>query len=200
MATAAEKDDIASGHADASRGPLPREGYLSLRRRYEPEEAFSLIVVAESPPQSGKYFYNPDGEVSEPLFAALMKALGISPSTKPCGLRAFRQRGWILIDATYEPVNGVSNAGRGAILDRDYPLLRDDLARLTPDRSVPLILIKANVCRILEPRLTADGFSVLNRGRSVPFPSHGWQKHFHHAFGAVLKDAGVSMNKEARVR
>jgi len=198
MAIAAEKNDIASGHADAGRAPLPCEGYLSLRRRYEPE-ILSLIVVAESPPQSGKYFYKPDGEVSEPLFAALMKALGISPGTKPCGLHAFRQRGWILVDATYEPVNGLYNAARDAILIRDYPLLRDDLARLTPDRSRPLILIKANVCRILEPRLTADGFTVLNSGRSIPFPSHGWQKHFHRAFGAALKAAGISTYKKGTV-
>ena len=191
MATAAEKDDSAC-HAGAGRASLPREGYLSLRRRYEPE-ALSLIIVAESPPKSGKYFYTPDGAVSESLFAALMKSLGLTPSTKACGLRAFQRKGWILVDATYEPVNKLSNAGRNAVILRDYPLLRDDLASLTPERSAPLILIKANVCRLLESRLVEDGFHVLNGGRVVYFPANGRQKDFQHQFGGILRSAGLAV-------
>ncbi len=49
-----------------------RSDYLSLRRAFEPMG----VIVAESPPISGKYFYDPDGEVSEPLFNALMKQFG----------------------------------------------------------------------------------------------------------------------------
>jgi hypothetical protein len=46
--------------------------YLSLRSRYEPEN-IRLVIIAESPPASGLYFYNPTGARSEPLFAALMR-------------------------------------------------------------------------------------------------------------------------------
>src|SRR6516164_7187501 len=69
----------------------------------------------------------------------------------------------------------------------DYQSLRDDLASLLPDRSAPLILIKGNVCRLLEPRLKEDGFNVLNAGRVIYFPSHGRQKDFHRQFAAVLE-------------
>jgi hypothetical protein len=31
--------------------------------------------VLESPPKSGKYFYSPEGLVSEPLFSAMMKGV-----------------------------------------------------------------------------------------------------------------------------
>jgi hypothetical protein len=55
------------------------------------------------------------------------------------------------------------------VIAMDYPLLRDDLLTLTPDRSIPLILIKAIVCRILEPLLSKDGFRVLNDGRAIYF-------------------------------
>ncbi len=193
MAITSDKDhtNIGSGGGGDGRPPMRREDYLSLRRRYEPG-AVSLVIVAESPPQSGLYFYNPGGVVSEPLFAALMKVLGLSPKTKACGLRALQQRGWVLVDATYEPVDKVSDSRCDTVIVRDYPLLRDDLARLTPDLSVPVILIKANVCRLLEHRLTADSFNVVNRGRSIPFPSHGWQNQFQRVFGATLKAAGVS--------
>lgn len=191
MATATGDRRIASRHPGSGRGALPRHGYLTLRRRYEPQSV-GLIVVAESPPQSGEYFYDPTGRVTEPLFAALMKPLGISPSTKASGLREFQQQGWVLVDATYEPVNKISDTRRDAVIIRDYPLLRGDLVNLVPDRSAPLILIKANICRLLEPMLSADGFNVVNRGRSIPFPSHGWQRVFGHKFAATLKAAEVS--------
>jgi hypothetical protein len=168
-----------------------RDAYLALRRNYEPEN-IRLVIVAESPPFSGLYFYNPAGRASEPLFAALMRQLDISPVDKEVGLREFQRRGWILVDATYEPVNALTNEQRDMVIARDYRLLRDDLAALIVDRSTPLVLIKANVCRILEPMLTQDGYNVLNSGRVIYFPSSGRQNDFRHQFGAILKSAGLA--------
>jgi hypothetical protein len=62
---------------------------------------------------------------------------------------------------------------------------------LLPDQSTPLILLKANVCRLLERQLSIDGFNVLNSGRVVYFPSTGRQKEFHRQFRAILKSANV---------
>jgi len=167
-----------------------RNDYLSLRRQYEPESV-RLVIVAESPPASGLYFYDPTGVPSESLFAAFMRQLRLSLITKEAGLREFQRRGWVLVDATYQPVNALSDAARNKLIARYYPLLRDDLAKLLPDRSVPLVLIKANVCRILGPKLAEDGFNVLNGGRVVYFPSHGQQRKFAQQFSAVLKSAGI---------
>jgi len=47
-------------------------------------------------------------------------------------------------------------------------------------------LIKANVCKLLDDKLTADGFKVINKGVSVPFPSHGQQPKFHSQFALLL--------------
>ena len=80
-----------------------RSEYLSLRRRYKPKN-IKLIIVAESPPASGMYFYDPEGRITEPLFAALMRQLPVSPKSKEDGLRQFQRKGWLLVDATYEPV------------------------------------------------------------------------------------------------
>ena len=44
---------------------LTKADYLAFRRRFEPTP-IRLVVVAESPPQNQKYFYNPDGKISEP--------------------------------------------------------------------------------------------------------------------------------------
>jgi hypothetical protein len=162
-----------------------RNEYLSLRRAYEPDCA-KLIIIAESPPASGRFFYNPEGAITEPLFAALMKQLNLSVTAKGPGLREFQRLGWVLVDATYEPVNRLSGPDRDNVIARDYPHLCDDLGRLTGGRPTPVVLLKANVCRILEPRLVADGFNVINRGRVVSFPSTGQQTKFHEQFGAIL--------------
>jgi hypothetical protein len=75
-----------------------------------------------------------------------------------------------------------------AALMRDYPLLRDDLRTLAPEH---VVLIKANVSAPLEPRLMADGFHVLNAGRSIYFPSHGRQGDFQRQFAEVAAAALV---------
>jgi hypothetical protein len=109
-----------------------------MRRRYLPVNV-RLVIVAESPPVSGLYFYDAKGKSTEPLFSALMKQLAFSPGSKEDGLKEFQRRGWILVDATYEPVNtpGISNRDRDDIIQRDYPLLRADLEGLLFDRSTP---------------------------------------------------------------
>jgi hypothetical protein len=166
-----------------------RSEYLSLRRVYEPSRP-TLIIVAESPPASGRYFYNPQGSITEPLFAALVKQLGVSAASKEAGLLEFQRHGWVLVDATYQPVNALSPSGRNAVVRRDYPQLRQDLRVLTGGRSTPLLLLKANICRILEPQLIGDGFNVINRGRVVYFPSTGQQLRFHGQFAGILVAAG----------
>jgi hypothetical protein len=71
---------------------MRRSEYLFLRRKFEPPSV-KLVIVAESPPSSGKYFYNPEGTASEPLFAALMLQLRFAPTSKESGLREFQKRG-----------------------------------------------------------------------------------------------------------
>jgi hypothetical protein len=167
-----------------------RNEYLALRRPYEPEN-IRLVIIAESPPASGLYFYKA-GRTGEPLFAAMMKQLGLSPTTKEDGLREFQQRGWVLVDATYEPINKLGpdlNRDRDGMIDRAYPLLCADLVSLMPDRLTPLVLIKANVCRILKPKLEQDRFRVLNGDIVIPFPAFGQQKRFHETFGPVVRSA-----------
>ena len=161
-----------------------RDYYFSFRQKYEPEN-LKLVIVAESPPASGLYFYDPLGKISEPLFAALMRQIACSPSSKEEGLAELRRKGWLLVDATYEQVD--KSKRRDETIVRDYPLLCEDLTRLSPDKAVPLVLVKANVCSLLGPRLQADGFKVVNQGRDVYFPSHGNQSKFHQQFSALIR-------------
>ena len=167
-------------------GLTPAE-YLRFRERYLPEQP-KIIFVLESPPKSGKYFYNPDGLVSEPLFSAMMKdVMEINPLSKDEGLREFATRGYLLLDATYTPVNhpDLSPRERDALILADFPLLVEEL-RKCGDPDTKLVLVKANVCRLLGSKLTDAGFTVLNHGKSIPFPSTGQQRKFRDAVRHVL--------------
>jgi len=74
-----------------------------------------------------------------------------------------------------------------------YPLFRSDLESLISDKAVPLILIKANICRILEPKLKQDGFNVLNHDLVVPFPAAGRQTEFHRQFDKIGNRPGFDI-------
>jgi hypothetical protein len=166
-----------------------REEYHNLRLQYLPENT-KLVIIAESPPVSGLYFYDPTGKSSEPLFAALMRELQVYPCTKRDGLLKFQQSGWILVDATYTPVNTPDIPNRNVAILADYSLLKIDLESLLSDRSTPLILIKANVYRVVGQKLAQDGFNVLNHA-PVYFPSNGRQTEFHQQFDAIRRLAGI---------
>ena len=105
---------------------MDRNNYLAFRRCFVPSTV-RLVIVAESPPASGKYFYDSAGAVTEPLFRALTRQLGVDSLSKKGGLLEFQRRGWLLVDATYEPVNKLGGAARNAVIVRDYPLLVADL-------------------------------------------------------------------------
>lgn len=158
---------------------MTRADYIRLRDRYLPSQR-KIVFVLESPPKSGLYFYKPDGSVSEPLFRAIMKdILEIAPRTKSEGLEQFASRGYLLVDATYTPVNHdhLSGRQRNELIVADFPLLLDDLRNHTA-ADTGVILVKANICELLEPLLVRNGFVVLNRGQKVPFPSTGNQNKF----------------------
>lgn len=166
---------------------MDKDYYIYLRDEYLPDD-LRLIFLAESPPVSGKYFYDPNGKVSEPLFRALMHdILDISPRDKSEGLRAFRDKGMFLVDATYQPVNkDLSRKQRNEIVVKDYPRLKQELRRIIGKKNIPILIIKVNVCELLETELLNDNFKVLNNGRSVPFPGSGQQRNFGRVVRSLL--------------
>jgi hypothetical protein len=167
---------------------MTKADYLHFRNQYIPSNT-KVVFVLESPPISGRYFYNRDGALSEPLFRAMMKAvLEIAPASKEEGLQEFASRGFFLIDATYTPVNHCKGKERNAIILQDFPLLVEALREYAP-RETGIVLVKANVCELLDARLIAAGFNVLNRGAVIPFPSTGQQSRFAERVRKVLGHA-----------
>ena len=163
-----------------------KEYYLKLRNKYLPAK-LNLIFILESPPASGKYFYDETGKISEPLFNELLKALNYKPVDKKDGLNFFKSRGYFLVDATYKPVNKLKGKERNNTILANFSNLIDDLVNIDSDKKTPLILVKANICQLLESRLLTKGFFVLNKGVVLPFPSTGQQKRFQIEIDKILK-------------
>jgi hypothetical protein len=165
--------------------------YIDLRNKYRPSK-IKLTFVLESPPVSGKYFYDPKGKTSEPLFSAMMKVIGHKPATKEDGLFAFSKTGFFLVNATYSPVNHLKSMKKrnGAIL-ADLPELIQDLKHTLGNQRVKVVLVKANICRLLEEPLKSAGFRVINNGAVVPFPSHNHQANFQENIKKVLREAKI---------
>jgi hypothetical protein len=110
---------------------MKKEHYLNLRNKYLPEKP-KLIFILESPPSSGKYFYDETGKTSEPLFNELMKALGYDPIDKKDGLDFFKNKGYILLDSTYKPVNRMKGKERDNTILADFSELIVDLEDINP--------------------------------------------------------------------
>jgi len=167
---------------------MNKEYYIDLRDRYRPSTSeIKTVFVLESPPASGKYFYDDSGRISEPLFSAMMELLDFSPKTKQEGLKHFSSTGHFLVDATYEPVNELNGMVREKAILNNYENLVRDLKSLGNPKKINFVLIKANICRLLEPKLKSSGFNVINNGVILPFPSNGWQKDFREKIPEIFK-------------
>ena len=166
---------------------MPSKSYYhKLRKKYLPKK-IKAIFLLESPPVSGDYFYDPASRTTEQLFSAMMKIINYQPSSKAEGLREFARQGYVLADATYSPVNHIKNKRkRNEAILRDLPDLIDDLREIIGRRRIKLILVKANICQMLEEPLKATGFNVVNNGITVPFPGSGQQTKFHAAINRIL--------------
>ncbi|MBW1613151.1 MAG: hypothetical protein JRJ57_04080 [Deltaproteobacteria bacterium] len=167
-------------------GKVDKTYYLKLRDRYKPK-VIKTIFILESPPASGKYFYDETGDVTEPLCTAFMRLLSYKPITKKEGLEYFVQTGHFLVDATYQPVNHLKEKDRERVILSNYNALVEDLQSLRVVDQSKLVLVKANIRRLLEGRLLRDGFNVINKGVIIPFPSSGQQRRFREMISKVYK-------------
>lgn len=159
--------------------------YFDLRSKYQPK-SLNIVFILESPPVSGKYFYDEEGSIKEPLFSAMMKLLKFNPKDKQEGLAHFADSGYYIVDATYEPVNKLKGKKRDEKILENYNNLVSDLEGLGDPKNLNLILVKANICRLLEKRLLKAGFNVQNNGNIIPFPSTGHQNKFTTEIGKVV--------------
>src|SRR5262245_53007164 len=86
-----------------------------------------------------------------------------SPELQPSnqGLREFRRRGCLLVDATYRPLDGLSEEMCEKEIMKSYPALLVELSKVLTDKSTPITVVKARTRKALERTLRNDGFTML---------------------------------------
>jgi hypothetical protein len=144
--------------------------YHVMRKPFEPATV-KLVLVGESPPawKKGecKYFYNVKGNASEKLFHATMQALGIDcGKDKEKGLREFQQRGVLLLDMVYRPVNDLHADERYNAVEDGFDDLVETLSLLP---GVPVAFVVADLYKRFYRRLRKTGVNVIDR--KIPFPA-----------------------------
>jgi hypothetical protein len=140
----------------------------TLRARYRPQSV-RMLFIGESPPTSGRFFYNRDSA----LYRALCDAFHLVDETivDENFLAVFQAEGCYLIDACRQPVDRMEPAARRAACVAGEALLSRSIQTLQPETIVTLVRsIRANVERAA---LRASWTGTLI---AVPYPGR-WVQH-----------------------
>lgn len=165
--------------------------YFSARDKYKPDK-IGILLIAESPPASGGYFYFETATGRGGLFVETMKALQMIPedkglrrgSDKKPLLKAFKDGGFFVIDVSYEPVNDKKGAERKLAIKKELPRLVSDVKKLDPSG---IVIVKCSLYKPVREALEEAGFGgrILNK-EALPFPSHGHQKTYRKTLESLV--------------
>ena len=170
---------------------LTLRDYAKSRGKYRPNR-IRILLIAESPPSSGGYFYFPITIGKDHLFRETMKALGLWPAETPMRkgldkrplLEEFRTKGFFLIDTCQSPVDKLDSKERKHEILRGASGLARRAEGLHPDH---IIVIKKTVYRPVREALEWKGLGekILNN-KPLKFPSHGNQRGYRSSLRRLL--------------
>jgi hypothetical protein len=170
--------------------------FENARREYRPSK-IRLLIIAESPPSSGGFFYFPKTIGKDHLFRETMKTIGLWPqsASMPRGvdknpmLRSFQSRGFYLLDSSRYPVDKMPNLARRKAIQDQLPRLAEDVKRADP---LHIVIVKSSIFGPVKRTVEEAGFgSRVLHNRPVPFPSHGNQQKYRTMMKRLLDQTGV---------
>src|SRR5712664_2277258 len=157
--------------------------FSRVRRKYRPRKV-RFLLIAESPPSSGQFFYFGTTIGKDHLFRETMKALELWPRNGPMRkgldkrsmLRRFQSMGFYLLDTCVSPVDKLPPTGRRKAVLSQTGRLVNDVIEADP---VHILVVKSSIFTPVSIALRDAGLRarVLNTG-PVPFPSHGNQQTY----------------------
>jgi hypothetical protein len=164
------------------------------RRKYRPRKILFLLI-AESPPSSGGFFYFGTTIGKDHLFRETMKALDFWPEDEPMRrgvdkrsmLRRFQSMGLYLLDTCVSPVDKLRPKERRNAVLSQTPRLIDDVIKANP---LHIFIVKSSIFNPVNIALSEAGLltRVLNTG-PVPFPSHGNQRIYRSMLRRAMSKA-----------
>ena len=160
-----------------------KDKYTASRNKYKPNKV-NVLLIAESPPSSGGYFYSETTIGKDHLFRETMKALKFWPVNRPMRkgsdkqpmLKRFRSIGFFLIDTCELPVDKLQRRQRRISTIQGASTLPHRVRELDPTR---ILIVKKTVFKPARQSLIEAGLGdrILNK-KPLPFPSHGNQRKF----------------------
>ena len=146
------------------------------RARFRPERVMTLFV-AESAPDSGKFFYFGNNPMLTDMQRAIEHSLGEGGDI----LARFKAMGWYLDDLSLAPVNNLPKMERVAICRDAQRSLAERIAEYQPQAIVSVLkrVDKNIVAAAIAAGSDAPRFSL-------PFPGNGHQNKFVNGLAAIV--------------
>lgn len=140
---------------------MPRQE--ELRRSYQPS-LINLLFIGESPPASGRFFYQRDSG----LYRAMREVFQVADEDF---LKAFQSAGCYLIDLCPEPVDRLDPRSRRDLCRANEPQLATAIANLQPAKIATLL-------RSIEDNVKRAAYLAGWQGPFIHLPYPGrWSKH-----------------------
>lgn len=156
------------------------QDYEALRQRYRPEQ-IDMLLVGESRPASGTFFYLANSN----LFYATHEAFQLAFGPMPAGeafLDSLQQRRIWLYDLADEPVDRIRGRPRRsavqARIGKLVTLLRESRPRL-------VVAIKKDLSVTVRAAVDAAGLSE-DRFSVLPFPLYQWRAEYVRGLASLL--------------
>ena len=164
------------------------------RQKYRPHRV-RFLLIAESPPSSGGFFYFATTIGKDHLFRETMKALKFWPENEPMRrgvdkrsmLRRFQSMGLYLLDTCVFPVDKLRPSERGKAVLGQTPRLINDVIKANP---LNIFIVKSSIFNPVSIALREASLMtrVLNT-KPVPFPSHGNQRIYRSMLRRAISKA-----------
>ena len=152
-----------------------------LRSAYKPD-AIRLLLVGESPPAGGTFFYRGNSILQRWTAAAMSRAHAVDFEDSAAFLREFRAAGYYIDDLCLEPVNHLDTSERRrARVDGVLGLE----ARMTSARPAAVACVMRAIAPTVRDALRRVGLAD-RRFYSLPFPAQGHQRRYVDELAAIM--------------
>ena len=156
-------------HAIGEGSPIYPDNIEDLRRSYRPDRV-RLLLVGESSPASGRFFYRANSNLFYATRDAFSRAFGDMPSGEAF-LHEFKRRGAWLVDLADRPVNRMRGRPRADAVDAGIDRLAEMLREHRPEL---VIGVKATLEGAIRRAAHAAGLEP-ERVHVLQFPVRQWR-------------------------
>ncbi len=151
-----------------------------LRKSYKPQK-IKLLLIGESPPESGKFFYLESSMITFTQ-RAFENTFNLSFKNNKEFLKYFKKKGCYLDDLSLIPVNGIPPLRKEEVLSGSILSLAKRLTSYNPE--IVVIVLKRIERRVNE---ALDLSRIQCERYTLPFPGNGYQNKYIQKLSKILK-------------